>query len=67
MAIAYHFFNDTDTWQDMYDEIRSTYDGKLTLAKDLLCWNVTDEEVTVRRDRSGGGLAGEVAVWHGTS
>ena len=48
MAIAYHFFNDTDTWQDMYDEIRSTYDGPLSLAKDLMVWNVTDEAVTVR-------------------
>ena len=48
MAIAYHFFNDTDTWQEMYDEIRTTYDGPLSLAKDLMAWNVTDEGVKVR-------------------
>ena len=48
MAVAYHFFNDTDTWQDMYDEIRSTYDGPLTLAKDLMVWNVTAERIVER-------------------
>ncbi|MBW2162208.1 MAG: MBL fold metallo-hydrolase [Deltaproteobacteria bacterium] len=57
MAIAYHFFNDENTWQDMYDEIRSTYDGPLTLAKDLLVWNVTDDEIKVRE------VVAQEAVW----
>jgi len=57
MAVAYHFFNDENTWQDMYDEIRSTYDGPLTLAKDLLVWNVTDDEVKVRE------VVAQEAVW----
>jgi ribonuclease Z len=57
MAIAYHFFNEEGTWEDMYNEIRSTYDGPLTLAKDLLVWNVTDEEIKVRE------VVAQEAVW----
>ncbi|MBW2162610.1 MAG: MBL fold metallo-hydrolase [Deltaproteobacteria bacterium] len=57
MAIAYHFFNDENTWEDMYNEIRSTYDGPLTLAKDLLAWNVTDDEIKVRE------VVAQEAVW----
>jgi ribonuclease Z len=47
-AIGYHFW----TWHDVYDEIyetvRTTYDGPLTLASDMTVWNVTDEQVVVR-------------------
>ena len=57
MAVAYHFFNDLDTWQDVYDEIRSTYDGPVTLAKDLLCWNVTEDGIKVRE------VVAQEAVW----
>lgn len=57
MAVAYHFFNDLDTWQAVYDEIRSTYDGPVTLAKDLLCWNVTDDGIKVRE------VVAQEAVW----
>lgn len=47
-AIGYHFW----TWHDIYDEIyeivRETYDGPLTLASDMMMWNVTDGQVVVR-------------------
>lgn len=47
-AIGYHFW----TWHDVYDEtleaVRATYDGPLTLATDMMVWNVTDEQVVVR-------------------
>jgi ribonuclease Z len=47
-AIGYHFW----TWHDVYDEtleaVRETYDGPLTLATDMMVWNVTDEQVVVR-------------------
>ena len=47
-AIAYHIW----TWHDMYDEtleaVRTTYDGPLTMATDMMVWNVTDEQVVVR-------------------
>lgn len=48
MAIAYHFVNDVSTNQQVMQEIRSTYDGPLTLAQDLLVWNVTKHAITVR-------------------
>jgi len=47
-AVAYHIWN----WHDLYDEtleaVRQTYDGPLTIARDLTVWNVTDEQVVVR-------------------
>lgn len=47
-AVAYHIW----TWHDLYDEtleaVRATYDGPLTIARDLTVWNVTDEQVVVR-------------------
>jgi ribonuclease Z len=48
MAVAYHFINDFDTAPNILMGIRSTYDGPLTLAKDMLVWNVTKEKVRVR-------------------
>ena len=48
MAIAYHFFKDFDTTGDIYDRIRSTYDGPLSLAEDFMVWNVTEDEIRVR-------------------
>jgi ribonuclease Z len=48
MAVAYHFINDFDTAPNIQDGIRKTYDGPLTLAKDMLVWNVTKENIKVR-------------------
>lgn len=48
MAVAYHFFNDADTRYSIYDGIRRSYDGPLTMADDLLVWNVTKDEIRVR-------------------
>jgi ribonuclease Z len=47
-AIAYHFFNDIETNQAVYNELRKTYDGPLSLAKDLRVWNITPDEVVER-------------------
>jgi ribonuclease Z len=49
MAIAYHTFNDFNTAPDIIAGIRESYDGPLTLADDLLVWNVNEGGVTVRR------------------
>jgi ribonuclease Z len=49
MAIAYHFFNDYDTRYPIIKGIRSTYDGPLTMATDLLVWNVTKDDIRVRQ------------------
>ena len=36
----------------MYDEVRSTYDGPLSMAIDMMVWNVTKDKVTERMDVS---------------
>jgi ribonuclease Z len=48
MAVAYHFFKDFDTAPQIYDRIRSTYDGPLSLAEDFMVWNVTRDDIRVR-------------------
>jgi ribonuclease Z len=48
LAIAYHFFNDFDTAPKILEGIKSTYDGPLTLADDMMVWNVTEDKITVR-------------------
>ncbi len=48
MAVAYHFFNDADIRYGIYDGIRRSYDGPLTMADDLVVWNVTEDEIRVR-------------------
>jgi ribonuclease Z len=48
MAVAYHFFDDPDTRYPIYEGIRQIYDGPLTMATDLLVWNVTKDDITVR-------------------
>jgi len=48
MAVAYHFFNDFDTRFAIYDGIRETYDGPLSLAEDFMVWNVTRDDIRVR-------------------
>jgi ribonuclease Z len=48
LAIAFHFFNDFDTRFLVERGIRTTYDGPITLATDLLVWNVTGDDIKVR-------------------
>ncbi|UCH29702.1 MAG: MBL fold metallo-hydrolase, partial [Myxococcales bacterium] len=47
-AVAYHFFKDFDTTAQVYERIRTTYDGPLSLAEDFMVWNVTKEGVRER-------------------
>jgi len=47
-AIGYHFFNDENTRYGVYEGIRDTYDGPLSLATDNMVWNITKEELNVR-------------------
>ncbi len=47
-AVAYHFFNDADTRYDIYDGIRESYDGPLSMATDLMTWNITRDAVSER-------------------
>jgi ribonuclease Z len=48
MAVAYHFFKDFDTTGNIFDRIRTTYDGPLSLAEDFMVWNVTKDDIRVR-------------------
>jgi len=48
MAVGYHFFNDFDTYPIVYNEVRKTYDGPLSLALDYMVWNITKEDIRVR-------------------
>jgi ribonuclease Z len=47
-AVAYHFFNDPDTRFAIYRGIRETYDGPLSMAEDMMVWNITRDGITER-------------------
>ena len=48
MAVAFHTVLLPDIQQGMLEGIRKTYDGPLTIANDLMVWNVTKEAITMR-------------------
>jgi ribonuclease Z len=48
MAVAYHTVLLADIHQSMLEGIRKTYDGPLTIATDLMVWNVTKDAITLR-------------------
>jgi ribonuclease Z len=47
-AIGYHFFNDENTRYGIYDGVRQTYDGSLSLATDNMVWNITKGKIKER-------------------
>ncbi|MEK6239192.1 MAG: hypothetical protein N2C14_31120, partial [Planctomycetales bacterium] len=47
-AVAYHFFNDADTRYGIYQGIRESYDGPLSMADDMRVWNITKDKVVER-------------------
>jgi hypothetical protein len=47
-AIVYHFFDEEGTRYDIYDGIRETYEGPLSMATDMMVWNLTRDGVTER-------------------
>jgi ribonuclease Z len=47
-AVAYHFMNEEGTRYDLYDGIRQTYGGPLSMATDRMVWNVTKDAITER-------------------
>ncbi len=47
-AVAYHFLNEEATRFSLYDQIRSTYDGPLSMATDMMVWNITKDRITER-------------------
>jgi ribonuclease Z len=56
LAVAYHFFDEEGTRygiydgiHEIYDGIRETYDGPLSMATDMMVWNLTKKGITERR------------------
>jgi ribonuclease Z len=48
MAVAYHTVLLPNIQQGMLEGIRKTYDGPLTIATDLMVWNVTRDSIIMR-------------------
>ena len=48
MAVAFHTVLLPDIHQGMLEGIRKTYDGPLTIANDLMVWNITKDAITMR-------------------
>jgi ribonuclease Z len=48
MAVAYHYWNHRDLEFEIYEGVRETYDGPLTMAHDLTVLNVTKDHIEVR-------------------
>ena len=48
LAVGYHFYNDFDTQPEVFDRIRKTYDGPVSLAVDYMVWNVTKDDIKIR-------------------
>jgi len=47
-AIGYHFFNEEGTRYGIYDGVRETYSGPLSLATDNMVWNITKDKIIER-------------------
>jgi ribonuclease Z len=47
-AVAFHFFNEEGTRYGIYEGIRETYAGPLSLATDMMVWNITKDKITER-------------------
>ncbi len=47
-AVAYHFFNEEGTRYLIYDGVRQTYDGPLSMATDNMVWNIRRDEIVER-------------------
>jgi ribonuclease Z len=47
-AIAYHFLNEESTRYSIYDGVRQTYDGPLSMAADNMVWYITKDKIVER-------------------
>ena len=48
MAVAYHYWNHRDIEFEIFEGVRKTYDGPLTMAADMTVFNVTNDDIVVR-------------------
>ncbi len=49
LAIAYHFYMDFETAPEVFSEIRGVYDGPISLAKDMMVYNITPDQIKIRQ------------------
>ena len=47
-AVAYHFFNEESTRYAIYRGVRETYNGPLSMATDMMVWNITKKGIRER-------------------
>jgi len=47
-AIGYHFLNEEATRYAIFDGVRTTYDGPLSMAADNMVWNITKDKIVER-------------------
>jgi ribonuclease Z len=48
LAVAFHWFNEEGTRYNQYQGIRQTYDGPVSMATDMMVWNVRRDEILER-------------------
>ena len=48
IAVPYHTFTDFDIAPEAIADMRKSYSGRMTLADDMMVWNITKGEVVVR-------------------
>ena len=46
--MGYHAILVPEMLQDIVDNVRTTYDGPLVIASDLMCWNITKDSIQQR-------------------
>ncbi len=49
LAVAYHVWLTHEAHREQVEAIRRSYDGPLTMADDLVVWNITPEHIEVRK------------------
>ena len=47
-AVAFHFFNEEATRYGIYEGVREVYDGPLSMATDMMVWNITKDKIVER-------------------
>jgi ribonuclease Z len=47
-AIAYHFFNEEATRYAIFEGVRETYEGPVSMATDNMVWNISKDAITER-------------------
>jgi ribonuclease Z len=48
LAVMFHWFNEEGTRYNQYEGVRQTYDGPVSMATDMMVWNVRRDGITER-------------------